>query len=267
MTVPTLLPVAPNVEYPDDDGLPMSDNTLQFQWIVTLHGNLDALFSSHATVFVAANLLWYPVEGDNTISTAPDVMVVFGRPKGYRGSYRQWEEGPIAPQVAFEVLSPGNRPGAMQTKFEFYERYGVEEYYVLDPELNRVAGWLRRGEHLEPIASMQGWVSPRLGIRFQVAGGEIRITKPNGERFATFQEITQRVEQERQAKEQERHTKEAAVARAAKEQLTREQEQRAREAAEARAEAEQRAKEAAQAEAERLAARLRALGIDPQGEA
>ena len=35
-------------------------------------------------------------------------MVVFGRPKGRRGSYRQWEEDNIPPQVVFEILSPGN---------------------------------------------------------------------------------------------------------------------------------------------------------------
>ncbi|MCU0875242.1 MAG: hypothetical protein MUE50_23160, partial [Pirellulaceae bacterium] len=76
----------PEIEYPDSDGLPMSDNTLQFQWIVTLQGGLDALFRDDPDVFVAGDLLWYPVEGDNTVRAAPDVLVVFGRPKGYRGS-------------------------------------------------------------------------------------------------------------------------------------------------------------------------------------
>ena len=72
-------------------------------------------------------------------------MVVFGRPKGYRGSYKQWEEGGIAPQVVFEILSPGNRPGKMQRKFQFYDRYGVEEYYVYDPDTNELGGCQRGG--------------------------------------------------------------------------------------------------------------------------
>ena len=67
-------------------------------------------------MFVAGSLLWYPVEGDNTTRIDTDVMVAFGRPKGYRGSYMQWVEGGIAPQVVFEVLSPGNRPGEMEQK-------------------------------------------------------------------------------------------------------------------------------------------------------
>ncbi len=90
----------------------MSDNTLQFEWIVTIKEGLEAVFRNDPQVFVAGDLLWYPVQGNPKIRTAPDVLVAFGRPKGYRGSYRQWEEGGIAPHVVFEVLSPGNRPGA-----------------------------------------------------------------------------------------------------------------------------------------------------------
>ena len=58
--------------------------------------------------FVAGDLLWYAQQGDPTERLAPDAMVVFGRPKGDRGSYKQWEEDGIAPQVVWEVLSPGN---------------------------------------------------------------------------------------------------------------------------------------------------------------
>ena len=80
-------------------------------------------------------MFWYPVEGDNTTVLAPDVMVAFDRPKvgKRRGSYRQWEEGGIAPQVVFEVLSPGNDAREMQAKRAFYERHGADEYYEFDP--------------------------------------------------------------------------------------------------------------------------------------
>ena len=73
--------------YPDDDGLPMSNNTEQFDWIVTIKENLECLFANDPNVFVAGDLLWYPIEGNNTIRAAPDAMVVFGSPKGRRGSY------------------------------------------------------------------------------------------------------------------------------------------------------------------------------------
>ena len=129
----TLPPPREAILYPDCDGQPMSDNTLQFRWIMTLQGGLDALFRADPHVFVAGDLLWYPVEGSPTIRAAPDAMVAFGRPKGYRGSYMQWKEAGVAPQVVFEVTSPGNRHGDMVRKFRFYERYGVEGVLPLRP--------------------------------------------------------------------------------------------------------------------------------------
>ena len=122
------------IRYPDSDGKPMADNTLQFRWIVKLEGGLDVLFTEDPNVFVAGDLLWYPVMGSPEIRQAPDAMVVFGRPKGDRGSYKQWEEDNIAPQVVFEVLSPRNYRPEMRRKLQFYETYGVEEYYVYDPD-------------------------------------------------------------------------------------------------------------------------------------
>ncbi len=177
------------IVYPESDGQPMADNTLQFQWIVTIKENLDALYRDDPDVFVAGDLLWYPVEGHPEIRRAPDAMVVFGRPKGHRGSYRQWEEGHLAPQVVFEVLSPGNTTAEMRDKLAFYTRYDVEEYYLYDPDHIVLKGWLRQGDTLHPIADMQGWTSPRLGIRFLLAPDDLTIYDPQGEPFVTFSEM------------------------------------------------------------------------------
>ena len=65
-------PPRPAVIYPDSDGEPMADNTLQFEWIVTIKENLDLVFVDRPDVFVAGDLLWYPVEGDPKTRTAPD---------------------------------------------------------------------------------------------------------------------------------------------------------------------------------------------------
>ena len=184
--------------YPESDGQPMADNTLQFEWITTIKGGLDAVFRDDPNVFVAGDLLWYPVEGNNTLRIAPDVLVVFGRPKGHRGSYQQWLEDNIAPQVAFEVLSPGNRPVEMMRKFRFYDRYGVEEYYTYDPDHGELTGWRRSGASLEEIPDMSGWVSPRLGVRFELQDGELKIFGPDGRPFATYVELVQQMEHERQ---------------------------------------------------------------------
>jgi len=198
MSVSIETPVAHEVEYPDSDGQPIADNTKQFRWIVTIQGGIDALFLGDPNVFVAGDLLWYPVEGNNRLRAAPDIMVVFGRPKGDRGSYRQWLEDNIAPQVVFEVLSPGNTPIEMLNKHDFYERYGVEEFYLFDPDNCELAGWLRQNGHLEPIASMEGWVSPRLGIRFELAEGDLQIYRPDRQRFLTFVELNELNDKQRQ---------------------------------------------------------------------
>jgi Uma2 family endonuclease len=177
------------IVYPDSDGNPMSDNTKQFRWIVTIKENLDLLFADNPDVFVAGDLLWYPVEGSNTIRIAPDSMVVFGTSKGDRGSYQQWREGNIPPQVVFEILSPGNRMGEMSKKLKFYERYGVEEYYIYDPDKVDFTGWLRQGAGLELIEEVQGWISPRLGIKFELEPDTLLIYRPDGEKFLEFGEL------------------------------------------------------------------------------
>ena len=224
------------IVYPESDGEPMADNTRQFRWIVTIQGGLDALFQENPQVFVAGNIFWYPVQGRPDIRRAPDVLVAFGRPKGDRGSYLQWKEEDIAPQVVFEILSPGNTIKEMFEKFEFYDTYGVQEYYLYDPDRNDLSGWLRTDDRLQIIAMMDGWVSPRLGIQFDFSQGELQIYRPDGQRFATYVELQQQREQEQQRAEQEHQ----------------------------RAEQEHQRAEYQYKRAERMALKLREMGIDPE---
>ncbi len=214
--------------YPESDGQPMADNTEQFRWIVVIKENLEWLFADNPDVFVAGDLLWYPVEGKPQIRIAPDALVAIGRPKGKRGSYLQWKEENTAPQVVFEVLSPGNTKAEMNRKLLFYDRYGVEEYYQYDPDTNTLNGWLRRDDFLDVIEPIAGWVSPRLKIRFDLSGEELQIFHPDGERFLTHTELGEQRDQAKQRADQ----------------------------------AEQRADQAEQ-RATKLAERLRELGIDP----
>jgi len=102
------IPNKTEIIYPESDGKPMADNTVQFRWILVIEQNLDWLFSDDSQVFVVGDLFGYPIEGNNKVVTAPDVMVVLSRPRGDRRSYKQWEENDIHPQVVFEILSPGN---------------------------------------------------------------------------------------------------------------------------------------------------------------
>ncbi|MBD2015319.1 Uma2 family endonuclease [Microcoleus sp. FACHB-53] len=184
-----------DIIYPDSDEQPMADNTQQFELIVWIKENLELLFANDPNVFVAGDLLWYPVEGDNKLRQAPDVMVAVGRAKGYRGSYQQWLEDNIAPQVVFEIWSPGNRPSKMAQKFEFYDRYGVEEYYLYKPDLVDLTGWQRRNSRLELIDPIAGWVSPRLGVRFELSESALQIYRPDSQPFLTYLELARDREQ------------------------------------------------------------------------
>ena len=160
--------------------------------------------------------LAYPVEGDNKTCQAPDAMVVFGRPKGDRGSYKQWLENQIAPQVVFEILSPGNNKAEMRRKWQFYQRFGVEEYYLYDPDANYLQGWWRRGDHLEMIPAIDNWQSPLLQIRFQLESPQLAIFYPDGSRFLTTLEIKQKAELAEQQAQQERQRAELAEAKLAR---------------------------------------------------
>ena len=195
---------------------------------MTIQQNLEWLFADRPDVFVAGDLLWYPVEGDNKTRLAPDVMVAFGRPKGDRGSYKQWEEGNVPPQVVFEILSPGNTRSEMNRKLLFYDRFGVEEYYLYDPDRKVLSVWVRREGFLDFVESHQDWVSSRLQIRFDSSADELKIFRPDGQQFLSYVEIAQRAEEDYQRAEEERQ-------RAAR----------------------------AEEKASRLAERLREMGIDP----
>ncbi len=256
--------------YPSSDGQPMAENTVQYRWLVLIKENLERWFADRPDVFVAGDLLWYPVAVTVPPAPrqAPDVMVVLGRPKGDRLSYKQFEEGGAPPQVVFEILSESNRgrrgQAEMATKFRFYEQYGVEEYYIYDPDRWELTGWQRQGAALVPIAEVGRWVSPLLGVRFVwEPGTELALYLPNGERFLTPLEMAQERDRERQRRVQaeQRTIAEQERRQQAEQQARLEQERRQQ--AEQQVQAEQERRQQAEQRAAELAARLRALGLEP----
>lgn len=187
-------PSQPDTQYPDSDGKPMADNTKQYQWIVRLVENLKCLLQDQ-TAFVAGDLLWYPVQakgGKTPSCQAPDAMVVLGCPAGDRGSYKQWEEDDIAPQVVFEIISPSNTATEMVAKQHFYAQHGVLEMYFYDPDSYDFWGLTRdnREAGFNPVLMLNlPWVSPLLQIRFELFEDGLAVFYPNGEPFKTFTEL------------------------------------------------------------------------------
>lgn len=66
----------------------------------------------------------------------------------------------------------------MAKNFAFDRRYGVEEYYL--------------------------WVSPRVGVRFELSESGLQLYRPDGDRFLTTLELEERAQQaEKRARQAE----------------------------------------------------------------
>ncbi|MDX2285937.1 MAG: Uma2 family endonuclease [Bacteroidia bacterium] len=194
----------------------MADNTLHFEWIALLKGNIELLLADREAL-VAGDLLWYPVQGRQDICAAPDVLAALGRPKGYRGSYKQWEEGGAAPQVVIEVLSIGNRRHEMLHKLAFYQQYGVQEYLMLDPYAHELTYLVRDPETQVLVPADPGpeglYESPLLGIRIREQKGQsLTVYYPDGRPFASMADLEARNRDLEAAAARERAEKEAALA-------------------------------------------------------
>jgi hypothetical protein len=109
----------------------------------------------------------------------------------------QWREEGIAPQVVFEILSPSNRGEELARKFQFYETYGVEKYHIYDPDFQSLEGWLRDDQGLSKIPEMNGWTSPRLGVRFELMEDQFRLYGPDGRPFVSMLELARKAEEQR----------------------------------------------------------------------
>jgi hypothetical protein len=75
----------------------------------------------------------------------------------------------------------------------FFERYGVQEYYLYDIERKILSGFICFYEQddvmeLIPAPAMSEWKNPRLGVRFDMSSGELQFWKPNGEPFLSCAE-------------------------------------------------------------------------------
>ena len=77
----------------------------------------------------------------------------------------------------------------MSRKLHFYEQYGVEEYYIYDPDRIDFTGWIRNGDRLIAIEDGDSWISPRLGIRFELQPDTLQIYYQDNRPFSSFVEL------------------------------------------------------------------------------
>jgi len=113
----------------------------------------------------------------------------------------------------------------MLRKLFFSQNYGVEEYYMYDSDTIEFTGSQRVGDRLEEIPEINRWVSPRLGIRFQMTPETLEIYRPDDRKFLTSVELDRLREQESQRADREQQEKQLAQQQLEEERTLRQQEQ------------------------------------------
>ncbi|MFN0079463.1 MAG: Uma2 family endonuclease [Prosthecobacter sp.] len=200
--------------YPVDNGEPLSNDTEHLKWITFLKNGLEDWFGDRTDVFVAADLLWYPIEGRPDICKAPDVMVVLDHPAGERLSYKQWEEQHRMPDVVFEFISKSNTADEMMDKLDFYSDMGCREFFIYDYRRGKFSSFLRNGGvglHKTPPAADGSWHSKLLDLTFGLdPAGRLWIRRPDGKLMETQRQISVRADAE--AKRADTETKRADTA-------------------------------------------------------
>jgi Uma2 family endonuclease len=83
---------------------------------------------------------------DDTNTPEPDVFWVSSQNDHCeRGDDGYWHG---APDLIIEVLSPSTTRNDRVTKFQLYEKYGVLEYWIADPEMHSIEVWFLEGKTL-----------------------------------------------------------------------------------------------------------------------
>ncbi len=66
------------------------------------------------------------------------------------------------PDLLIELLSPGNKSHDTVIKKNLYEKFGVKEYWIIDPATKESIGYRLKGNKYEEILRSVGSISPEL---------------------------------------------------------------------------------------------------------
>ena len=96
---------------------------------------------------------------ENSNAVQPDIIVVLND-----GQAQVKPNGHIhgSPDMLIEILSPGNKDHDLITKKALYERFGVQEYWIVDPHDKSVVGYTLQGNSYSSISGNTGSISAQL---------------------------------------------------------------------------------------------------------
>lgn len=175
------------IYYPESHDDDMGESSFHQKLIWYLFGALEAFFANRDDVLIASNMNLYFEEGNPRRYYTPDVMVCFGVPKGDRQVYKLWEES-VFPQVVFEIASGRTWKNDIGEKSEFYGRFGVEEYYLIDAERKflplPLMAYRRQENRLQYIPLNDNRIlSPLLRLEIIDTGESFRMFDPEKREF------------------------------------------------------------------------------------
>ncbi|CAN5222641.1 hypothetical protein BH23ACT9_BH23ACT9_26860 [soil metagenome] len=127
--------------YRDDHGVlmlrpetePVPESDAHVRLVDLLHAGFAWRHRDDEDVTVHCRLAWFPDEADTTRRLDPDVMVVHGRPKQQRTSYRAWAEAHVVPSLIIEVASSNDTESRYRQRLDQMFDDGVAEVVLVQP--------------------------------------------------------------------------------------------------------------------------------------
>jgi len=95
------------------------------------------------------------VELSPTDIVQPDILVVLAARRGIVAPSRII--GP--PDLVIEIISAATRDRDQRLKFALYQRAGVPEYWMVDPDTQRVTQFVRRHDALQPAGEFHDTIA------------------------------------------------------------------------------------------------------------
>jgi Uma2 family endonuclease len=111
--------------------------------LIEIASQLRSHLKGKATVIVAPFDI-YLDETKNAVQ--PDVVVILNSNKGILNRKGHFHG---VPDFVIEILSQGNRDYDLIRKKELYQKFGIQEYWIVDPDTKLVMGFvLQNGQYI-----------------------------------------------------------------------------------------------------------------------
>ncbi|BFM39397.1 Uma2 family endonuclease [Synechocystis sp. LKSZ1] len=230
---------------------PEMESSLHYMQLLLLVTSLEWAWRERDDFFIGANLSIYfsRQQLKHRDFRGPDFFLVKNTTREPRNSWVVWEEDGRYPDLIIELLSDSTAKVDRTTKRDLYaQRFHTPEYFYFSPETLEFAGFkLDYNQYVPLIPNEQGWFwSEALGFFLGVHNGQLRYFSVEGSVIPTPDEAARN-----------------EILRANQAIATAEYQTQRAEQEKSRAEQEAQRAEQEKLRADRLAAKLQALGIDP----